>query len=349
MTIEQCYHNNSNSNDDDDGYDGYESWIEGNWRWILPLPHNNSNNNNNNNNKTQAIQASEKNPDDDTVDTAAAAAESNTKSGHQQRGRPPAKRSNQTSNTFELLSNDDGGDSKKDDDDEDTTTTSTNGIIEWVQCEDTDSNIEWVQCDKCGKWRKLPSDNSTNELLLDDDDNHWDCSMMKTWKNKQSVAVSSSSITAAAVVSYCDTDEDAMDAQHHEVGVSGWKLRQTHTGKYWYRQQEEQQKQKEDILSSPYDSDTSPRNANINIIVSKKNGGKQQKRQPQQRSNRSTGNIGSISKEKATHRATTGDTDTDTDLLMKKAIRDAHDYMLSKYGQAYVDKHNNKGEVVVMV
>jgi hypothetical protein len=44
----------------------------------------------------------------------------------------------------------------------------------------------------------------------------------------------SSSMSAAAVVSYCDADEDAVDAQHHEVGVSGWKLRQTHTGKTYY-------------------------------------------------------------------------------------------------------------------
>ena len=56
-----------------------------------------------------------------------------------------------------------------------------------------------------------------------------------------------------------------------------------------------------------------------------------------------------LSKEKAINKATTDDidtdtdtnTDTNTDLLLKKAIQDAHDYMLSKYGQAYVDEHNN--------
>ena len=30
-------------------------------------------------------------------------------------------------------------------------------------------------------------------------------------------------------------------------------------------------------------------------------------------------------------------------LLTKKAIQDANDYMLSRYGQAYVDEHNNRG------
>jgi len=72
-----------------------------------------------------------------------------------------------------------------------------------------------VQCDKCGKWRKLPPDISADELP-----DIWDCSM-NTWK------------PASAS---CNADEDKANAEHHEVGASEWQLRQSHAGKYSYRQ-----------------------------------------------------------------------------------------------------------------
>ena len=50
---------------------------------------------------------------------------------------------------------------KDDDGDDTTTTTTTTDVVEWVQCEDTNTNVEWVQCDKCEKWRKLPSENNS--------------------------------------------------------------------------------------------------------------------------------------------------------------------------------------------
>lgn len=78
-----------------------------------------------------------------------------------------------------------------------------------------EDNVEWVQCDKCEKWRKLPPDISADELP-----DIWNCSM-NTWK------------PASAS---CDADEDKADSQHHEVGTSEWQLRQSHAGKYSYRQ-----------------------------------------------------------------------------------------------------------------
>ena len=78
-----------------------------------------------------------------------------------------------------------------------------------------EDNVEWVQCDKCEKWRKLPPDISADELP-----DIWNCSL-NTWK------------PASAS---CDADEDKADAQHHEVGASEWQLRQSHAGKYSYRQ-----------------------------------------------------------------------------------------------------------------
>jgi len=78
-----------------------------------------------------------------------------------------------------------------------------------------EDNVEWVQCDKCGKWRKLPPDISADELP-----DIWDCSM-NTWK------------PASAS---CNADEDKANAEHHEVGASEWQLRQSHAGKYSYRQ-----------------------------------------------------------------------------------------------------------------
>lgn len=80
--------------------------------------------------------------------------------------------------------------------------------------EDED-NVEWVQCDKCEKWRKLPPDISADELP-----DIWNCSM-NTW-NPRSAS--------------CEADEDKTDVQHTEVGASEWQLRQTHAGKYSYRQ-----------------------------------------------------------------------------------------------------------------
>ncbi|KAG7349727.1 CW-type zinc finger domain containing protein [Nitzschia inconspicua] len=78
-----------------------------------------------------------------------------------------------------------------------------------------EDNVEWVQCEKCEKWRKLPPDISADELP-----DTWYCSM-NTW-NPSSAS--------------CNADEDKTDAQHHEVGSSEWQLRQTHAGKYSYRQ-----------------------------------------------------------------------------------------------------------------
>jgi len=80
--------------------------------------------------------------------------------------------------------------------------------------EDED-NVEWVQCDKCEKWRKLPPDISADELP-----DVWNCSM-NTWNP-----------SAAS----CDAAEDKTDAHHQEIGASEWQLRQTHAGKYSYRQ-----------------------------------------------------------------------------------------------------------------
>mmetsp|Transcript_5854 Transcript_5854/g.16672 ORF Transcript_5854/g.16672 Transcript_5854/m.16672 type:complete len:1575 (+) Transcript_5854:419-5143(+) len=80
--------------------------------------------------------------------------------------------------------------------------------------EDED-NVEWVQCDKCQKWRKLPAHISADEL-----GQFWNCAM-NTW-NPDSAS--------------CEADEDKTDAHHQEVGVLEWQLRQTHAGKYSYRQ-----------------------------------------------------------------------------------------------------------------
>jgi hypothetical protein len=80
-----------------------------------------------------------------------------------------------------------------------------------------EDNVEWVQCEnpKCQKWRKLPPDISADELP-----DTWYCSM-NTWN---------------PLVASCDAPEDKTDALHHEVGSSEWQLRQTHAGKYSYRQ-----------------------------------------------------------------------------------------------------------------
>lgn len=78
-----------------------------------------------------------------------------------------------------------------------------------------EDNVEWVQCEKCEKWRKLPPDISADELP-----DTWYCSM-NTW-NPSSAS--------------CEATEDKADAQHHEIGSSEWQLRQTHAGKYSYRQ-----------------------------------------------------------------------------------------------------------------
>lgn len=78
-----------------------------------------------------------------------------------------------------------------------------------------EDNVEWVQCEKCEKWRKLPPDISADELP-----DTWYCSM-NTW-NPASAS--------------CQAAEDKTDSQHHEIGTSEWQLRQTHAGKYSYRQ-----------------------------------------------------------------------------------------------------------------
>ncbi len=80
--------------------------------------------------------------------------------------------------------------------------------------EDED-NVEWVQCDKCEKWRKLPPHISADELP-----DIWNCSM-NTWNPSNAS---------------CDAEEDKADAYHQEVGATEWQLRQTHAGKYSYRQ-----------------------------------------------------------------------------------------------------------------
>ncbi len=80
--------------------------------------------------------------------------------------------------------------------------------------EDED-NVEWVQCDKCEKWRKLPPHISADELP-----DIWNCSM-NTWN---------------PCAASCDAAEDKADAHHQEVGATEWQLRQTHAGKYSYRQ-----------------------------------------------------------------------------------------------------------------
>lgn len=78
-----------------------------------------------------------------------------------------------------------------------------------------EDNVEWVQCEKCEKWRKLPPDISADELP-----DTWYCSM-NTW-NPASAS--------------CQAAEDQADSQHHEIGTSEWQLRQSHAGKYSYRQ-----------------------------------------------------------------------------------------------------------------
>jgi hypothetical protein len=78
-----------------------------------------------------------------------------------------------------------------------------------------EDNVEWVQCEKCEKWRKLPPDISADELP-----DTWYCSM-NTW-NPASAS--------------CQAPEDETDSQHHEIGTSEWQLRQSHAGKYSYRQ-----------------------------------------------------------------------------------------------------------------
>ena len=80
--------------------------------------------------------------------------------------------------------------------------------------EDED-NVEWVQCDKCQKWRKLPPHISADELP-----EIWNCSM-NNWNPGNAS---------------CQAAEDKTDAHHQEVGTSEWQLRQTHAGKYSYRQ-----------------------------------------------------------------------------------------------------------------
>jgi len=84
-----------------------------------------------------------------------------------------------------------------------------------VNDNEDEDNVEWVQCDKCEKWRKLPPDISADELP-----DVWNCSM-NTWNP-----------SAAS----CDAAEDKTDAHHQEIGASEWQLRQTHAGKYSYRQ-----------------------------------------------------------------------------------------------------------------
>jgi len=80
--------------------------------------------------------------------------------------------------------------------------------------EDED-NVEWVQCDKCQKWRKLPPHISSDELP-----EIWNCSM-NNWNPGNAS---------------CQAAEDKTDAHHQEIGTSEWQLRQTHAGKYSYRQ-----------------------------------------------------------------------------------------------------------------
>ena len=92
---------------------------------------------------------------------------------------------------------------------------STQPVSTPVNGNEDEDNVEWVQCDKCEKWRKLPPDISADELP-----DVWNCSM-NTWNP-----------SAAS----CDAAEDKTDAHHQEIGASEWQLRQTHAGKYSYRQ-----------------------------------------------------------------------------------------------------------------
>ncbi|VEU33799.1 unnamed protein product [Pseudo-nitzschia multistriata] len=86
----------------------------------------------------------------------------------------------------------------------------------FVEDQADEDNVEWVQCDKCQKWRKLPPHISSDELP-----DVWNCAM-NTW-NPDSAS--------------CEAAEDKTDAQHQEInGTSEWQLRQTHAGKYSYRQ-----------------------------------------------------------------------------------------------------------------
>jgi len=94
-------------------------------------------------------------------------------------------------------------------------TSSTTVPTSSAKNDEDEDNVEWVQCDKCEKWRKLPPDISADELP-----DIWNCSM-NTW-NPNSAS--------------CQAAEDKTDAHHQEVGASEWQLRQTHAGKYSYRQ-----------------------------------------------------------------------------------------------------------------